>query len=92
MARPPRWNGGETLAECTGIPALPMESPRGVDDPWLHGAVDCLARADLVLLVGKNWISPSNLGNHLSFPGFAASRRSTRTRSSCADLLGQKPL
>ena len=53
MARPPRWKKVAALAEITGVPALPMESPRGVDDPWLHGAVNCLARADLVLLVGK---------------------------------------
>ena len=53
MARPPRWKEVAALAEITGVPALPMESPRGVDDPWLHGAVNCLARADLVLLAGK---------------------------------------
>ena len=53
MARPSRWKGVAALAEMTGVPALPMESPRGVDDPWLHGAVNCLARADVVLLVGK---------------------------------------
>ena len=53
MARPPRWKEVAALAEIMGVPALPMESPRGVDDPWLHGAVNCLARADLVLLLGK---------------------------------------
>ena len=53
MARPPRWKEARALAETTGIPALPMESPRGVDDPWLHGGANFLARADLVLLAGK---------------------------------------
>jgi acetolactate synthase-1/2/3 large subunit len=38
---------------ATGVPALPMESPRGVNDPWLHTATACLGRADLVLLLGK---------------------------------------
>jgi len=30
-----------------------MESPRGVNDPWLHAAKGCLSKADLVLLLGK---------------------------------------
>ena len=53
MARPSRWEDVASLAQLTGVPALPMESPRGVDDPWLHRAATCLARADLVLLAGK---------------------------------------
>ena len=53
MGRPTRWTEIERLSEATGIPALPMESPRGVNDPWLHGATNCLSKADLVLLVGK---------------------------------------
>ena len=53
MGRPLRWTEVERLAEATGIPALPMESPRGVNDPWLHQATNCLGKADLVLLVGK---------------------------------------
>lgn len=53
MARPARRAAVDRLAAATGIPALPMESPRGVNDPWLHMATGCLARADLVLLLGK---------------------------------------
>ena len=53
MARPARRAAVERLTEATGIPALPMESPRGVNDPWLHMATGCLGRADLVLLLGK---------------------------------------
>ncbi|MCZ6680094.1 MAG: thiamine pyrophosphate-binding protein [Candidatus Poribacteria bacterium] len=53
MARPPRWKDVERLSAVTGIPALPMESPRGVNDPWLHQGPNCLAEADVVLLVGK---------------------------------------
>ena len=53
MARPLRWTEIRQLSEATGIPALPMESPRGVNDPWLHQATNCLSKADLVLLVGK---------------------------------------
>ncbi len=53
MGRPLRWAAVEQLSEATGIPALPMESPRGVNDPWLHQATNCLSQADLVLLVGK---------------------------------------
>ncbi len=53
MARPARRAAVERLTGPTGIPALPMESPRGVNDPWLHMASNCLGRADLVLLLGK---------------------------------------
>ena len=53
MGRSLRWTEVERLSEATGIPALPMESPRGVNDPWLHQATNCLSKADLVLLVGK---------------------------------------
>ena len=53
MARPARRAAVERLAGPTGIPALPMESPRGVNDPWLHMATNCLGQADLVLLLGK---------------------------------------
>ncbi len=53
MGRPLRWTAVEQLSEATGIPALPMESPRGVNDPWLHQATNCLSQADLVLLMGK---------------------------------------
>ena len=53
MGRSLRWTEVERLSEATGIPAFPMESPRGVNDPWLHQATNCLSKADLVLLVGK---------------------------------------
>ena len=53
MMRPLRWREVERLSEATGIPCLPMESPRGINDPWLHRATNCLVQADAVLLVGK---------------------------------------
>lgn len=53
MGRALRWAEVEQLSEATGIPALPMESPRGVNDPWLHRATNCLGKADVVLLAGK---------------------------------------
>jgi acetolactate synthase-1/2/3 large subunit len=53
MARPRRWAAVERFTALTGIPALPMESPRGVNDPWLHAATTRLAEADIVLLLGK---------------------------------------
>ena len=43
----------QRLVEATGAPALAIESPRGVNDPWLRGATTLLAEADLVLLLGK---------------------------------------
>ncbi len=43
----------QRLVEATGAPALAIESPRGVNDPWLRGAAALLGEADLVLLLGK---------------------------------------
>ena len=53
MGRARRRASVERLGEITGIPALTMESPRGVNDPWLHMAATKLAEADVVLLLGK---------------------------------------
>ena len=41
------------LAAAAGVPALCMESPRGVNDPALGAFAGTLARADLVVLIGK---------------------------------------
>src|SRR5687768_13204349 len=43
----------DALATVTGVPVLPIESPRGVNDPWLRGASRAFAEADVVLLLGK---------------------------------------
>jgi acetolactate synthase-1/2/3 large subunit len=53
MGRAGRWPDVARLSEITGIPALLMESPRGVNDPALRAAGAALAQADVVLLVGK---------------------------------------
>jgi len=53
LGRGPRRAAVQRLAEATGAPALPIESPRGLNDPWLHGAGRVFAEADLVLLLGK---------------------------------------
>ena len=53
MARRARGAAVEALARATGIPALPVESPRGLNDPWLHAAANVFAQADAVLLLGK---------------------------------------
>src|SRR6266540_1482716 len=53
MGRTIRWKEVERLSGVTTVPALLMESPRGVNDPWLHAAKECLIKADLVLLLGK---------------------------------------
>jgi len=41
------------LAEATGVPAIGMESPRGINDPRLGAFAEVLARADLIVLLGK---------------------------------------
>ncbi|KAB2920856.1 MAG: thiamine pyrophosphate-binding protein [Hyphomicrobiaceae bacterium] len=51
-----RGGGAELLrrlARATGVPALGMESPRGINDPRLGAFAEVLARADLILLLGK---------------------------------------
>ena len=53
MARGPGWRAVLELAAAATAPALPMTSPRGVNDPHLHLAVNKLAEADLVVLVDK---------------------------------------
>ena len=41
------------LAEKSGLPVVPMESPRGTGDPSLGALGDVLPDADVVLLLGK---------------------------------------
>ena len=53
MARARRRGVVDRLGEITGVPALVMESPRGVNDPALRAAAACLPEADVVLLLGK---------------------------------------
>lgn len=53
MGRGPRWASVQRLAATAGAPALPIESPRGVNDPWLRGATRVLGEADVILLLGK---------------------------------------
>ncbi len=41
------------LADALGVPALGMESPRGINDPSLGAFAEVLKRADLIVLLGK---------------------------------------
>ena len=41
------------LGVAAGLPIIPMESPRGLNDPSLGAYAGVLAEADLVVLVGK---------------------------------------
>jgi thiamine pyrophosphate-dependent acetolactate synthase large subunit-like protein len=69
MARGRRWAAVRRLADAIGAPALPSESPRGLNDPWLHGANACVADADLVMLLGKALDFSLRFGRS---PGFGA--------------------
>ena len=53
MARGKRWQAAVDFATATASAILPMASPRGVNDPHLHMAVNKLNQADLVILAGK---------------------------------------
>jgi acetolactate synthase-1/2/3 large subunit len=75
MARARRREAVDRLTELAGVPALVMESPRGVNDPALHGASSCLPEADLVLLLGKAADYSVRFGEP---PAFAAGARLAR--------------
>lgn len=53
MSRDRRWSQVQKFSHLANIPALPMDSPRGVNDPWLREASTCLNQADVVLLLNK---------------------------------------
>lgn len=72
MGRAARWASVERLSRATGIAALTMESPRGVNDPWLHMASTRLGEADAVLLLGKRLDYALRFGEP---PAFAAGCR-----------------
>jgi acetolactate synthase I/II/III large subunit len=41
------------IEQATGVPAIGMESPRGINDPGLGAFAEMLAQADLIVLLGK---------------------------------------
>ena len=41
------------LESALGIPVVPMESPRGINDPRLGAFAEVLRKADLIVLLGK---------------------------------------
>ena len=43
----------QAFEQCTRVPAIVMESPRGVNDPCLGLLAEVLAAADVVVLAGK---------------------------------------
>lgn len=53
LSRGRRWGALLSLAQALGVPALPMESPRGANDPTLGGTRALFPQADLVLLLGR---------------------------------------
>jgi acetolactate synthase-1/2/3 large subunit len=75
MGRGRRGAAVQQLAQLTRVPVITAESPRGLNDPWLHGAGSCLAEADFVLLLGKALDFSLRFGVP---PGFAASCRFVR--------------
>lgn len=53
LTRDAAWQEVADLARVLGAPALPMESPRGANDPALGGVRSIFSRADWVLLLGQ---------------------------------------
>ena len=83
MARGPRAAAVERLSEATGVPALPMESPRGFNDPWLHLAAPLLGQADLLVLLGKK---PDFVVRFAQAPAVAAGCRVIQVDADAASL------
>ena len=82
MARGPRAAVAR-LSDATGVPALPMESPRGFNDPWLHLAAPLLGQADLLLLLGKK---PDFVVRFAQPPAVAAGCRVIQVDADAASL------
>ena len=58
LAGPRLCHGGDltalaSLGDKLGIPVVPMESPRGINDPRLGAFAEVLREADLIVLLGK---------------------------------------
>lgn len=53
MSQAPVSDWQSKLATATGVPVVCMESPRGVNDPALGAFAGVLAKADAVVLIGK---------------------------------------
>jgi acetolactate synthase-1/2/3 large subunit len=58
LAGPQLCHGGDLtllleLEDKLGVPVIPMESPRGINDPRLGAFAEVLRQADLILLLGK---------------------------------------
>jgi acetolactate synthase-1/2/3 large subunit len=83
MARGARRDAVARLSEATGVPALPMESPRGFNDPWLHLAAPLLGQADLLLLLGKK---PDFVVRFAQPPAVAAGCRVIQVDADAASL------
>jgi acetolactate synthase-1/2/3 large subunit len=83
----------DQLQEATGVPAIGMESPRGINDPSLGAFSEVLARADLIVLIGKQLNFSLRFGNA---PVIAAACRfiqidpETRILEHSARVLGEE--
>ena len=58
LAGPQLCHGGDltvlgNLGDKLGVPVVPMESPRGINDPRLGAFAEVLRQADLIVLLGK---------------------------------------
>ena len=50
---PAIWRLLAQLEAALGVPVVPMESPRGINDPRLGAFAEVLRQADLIVLLGK---------------------------------------
>lgn len=56
------------LSEAAGAPVVPLESPRALRDPALGAFAECLAQADLVVCLGKQFDYTIRYGEEGAFP------------------------
>jgi acetolactate synthase-1/2/3 large subunit len=62
MLRAKHWADVMRFSAATHLPVLPMESPRGIQDPLLGKMAEQFPKADAVLLLGKNFDFTVNYG------------------------------
>ena len=67
MTRGKARDAVDALAQGSGLPVVPMESPRGTGDPSLGALADVLPEADTVLLLGKKLDFSLKMGREPTF-------------------------
>ncbi len=86
-----RFSDLPRLAETVDAPVIPLESPRGLNDPALGAVAEVLAEADVVLCLGKRMDFTLGFGAEARFPEvrqWVAVHADAESRDLCRRNLG----